>query len=131
MMLFSLRQFCCAGQPCLAGIWIWIRSVCRRSSCVVLCCVPQHGERIEHRSHSDLGSPVSQSVSQPVSQVNRPDGSKLGAHEWRKQGEWAQMKARKAEQGKVVARSSLRPREKSCEDGGPLAPDHHSQGIWI
>lgn len=57
------------------------------------------------------------SVSRSVSHASQPDGSRLGAHGWRKQGECAQIIACTAGQGKVLARSSLRPREKSREDG--------------
>lgn len=61
------------------------------------------------------------SVSRSVSHASQPDGSRLGAHGWRKQGECAQGKACTAGQGKVLARSSLRPREKSRENGRLLS----------
>lgn len=57
------------------------------------------------------------SVVRSVSHASQPDGSRLGAHGWRKQGECAQIKACTAGQGKVLARGLLRPREKSREDG--------------
>lgn len=38
-------------------------------------------------------------------------------------GGWAQVEACKAESGKDPARSALRPREKFCEDAGPLNPN--------
>lgn len=72
------------------------------------------------------------SVSRSVSHASQPDGSRLGAHGWRKQGECAQINACTAGQGKVLARSSLRPRENRRENERLLGSEpQHSHGIWI